>query len=247
MLALRQFPTPSPFVNLSPSHSFSSNRSHCLLGFSLMELLAAIAIISILAVASQPALSGIMGSRNLSRAAGDVASCLEFARSEAIAKNTFVWVGFTNLSQNGTSNLALSIVASRDGSPTSSAANLAPLQRNLRFENIRLATDAEASACGSPLRSLTSDAAGQSAVLNPMSRGGRTSADFTAAQMTFGNTITFTPQGEALLTGNPTSSTPLDPFVGVYLQKMRGDSGSADLAPLLINGASGQVRLIAQQ
>lgn len=245
MLASRQFPTPSLFVN--PLPSISSNRSHRLLAFSLMELLAAIAIISVLAVATQPALSGIMGSRNLSRAAGDVASSLEFARSEAIAKNTFVWVGFTNSSQNGTSNLALSIVASRDGSPTSTAANLAPLQRNLRFENIRLATDAEASSSGSPLKSLTSDAAGQSAVLNPMSRGSRTSADFTSAQMTFGNTITFTPQGEALLTGSPTSSTPLDPFVGVYLQKMRGNSGSADLAPLLINGASGQVRLIVQQ
>ncbi len=247
MLAFWQFPTRACFVSPSPSSPSASNRSRGLLGFSLIELLVTIAIISLLAVASQPALSGIMGSRNLSRAAGDVASCLEFARSEAIAKNTFVWVGFTNLSQNGMSSLALSIVASRDGSPMTTAGNLTPLQRNLRFENVRLATDAEAASSGSPLRSLTSEAAGQSAILNPMSREGRESVDFTSAQVTFGNTITFTPQGEALLMGSPTSSTPLDPFVGIYLQRMRGNTGSEDLAPLLINGASGQVRLIVQQ
>jgi prepilin-type N-terminal cleavage/methylation domain-containing protein len=93
-------------------------------GFTLIELLVVLAIMAILAASLMLALPGIKSSGDVTRAAYDVQSALENARSYATANNTYVWVGFfeedasqtsTTPATAGIGRIVISIVASKDG------------------------------------------------------------------------------------------------------------------------------------
>lgn len=64
-------------------------------GFSLVELLVVISIISIMAAIGLPSLIGMMGHIRLMRATRDIAVVLQAARLKAIAKNFRYEVSFT--------------------------------------------------------------------------------------------------------------------------------------------------------
>ena len=66
-------------------------------GFTLMELLVVIALISILMVLALPAFTSIKGAGEVTKAAYDMAGTLEQARAYAMANNTYVFVGFTEV------------------------------------------------------------------------------------------------------------------------------------------------------
>ena len=61
-------------------------------GFTLVEMLVVIAIMSILITAGGPALDKLTSSHSPAAVAGAISGQLERARSHAMAKNTFVWV-----------------------------------------------------------------------------------------------------------------------------------------------------------
>jgi prepilin-type N-terminal cleavage/methylation domain-containing protein len=133
-------------------------------GFSLVELLTVVAILSVVMVMAIPALSSLKGGMNVTNAAYEIKGILDQARTYAIANNTFVWVGFfeedgsqapTTPAISGTGRIVIATVASKDGTrgyditstslPTppwtnsNNGSNLTPIERLHRFENIRLA------------------------------------------------------------------------------------------------------------
>lgn len=61
-------------------------------GFTLIEMLVVIAVISILITAAGPLFDGLTSSQSPAAAASIVSGQLERARSHAITKNTYVWV-----------------------------------------------------------------------------------------------------------------------------------------------------------
>jgi prepilin-type N-terminal cleavage/methylation domain-containing protein len=66
-------------------------------GFTLIELLAVMAIMILMLALVAPSVSTIVRGKALNRAAADVAGVLDFARTEAMSKNTYVFVGFANV------------------------------------------------------------------------------------------------------------------------------------------------------
>src|ERR1700756_2997675 len=90
------------------------------LSFTLLELLVVIGIISILLVAIVPAFTTIKGSEDVGTAAYTISDTLQQSRTYAVAKNTYVWVGFfeESLTSPGTSGIGrvvLSTTFSKDG------------------------------------------------------------------------------------------------------------------------------------
>jgi prepilin-type N-terminal cleavage/methylation domain-containing protein len=94
-------------------------------GFTLVELLVVIGIIAILSSAASTAISSIKSASDFNSAVTQVSSVLEEARAYAMAKNTYVFVGFSevdaaqspqaNPQQAGTGKVVVVAVASKDG------------------------------------------------------------------------------------------------------------------------------------
>lgn len=93
--------------------------------FTLVELLVVVAIaVAIIAIAI-PAMNGLGGASGVNKLVADVAGTLEEARAYAMAQNTFVWVGITEVDagqdpsspsqRTGTGRVALAVIASKDG------------------------------------------------------------------------------------------------------------------------------------
>src|SRR5262249_17884182 len=93
-------------------------------GFTLLELLIVVGIISLLLLLIAPAFTYSKGGNDVASAAYTVKGVLETARTYAKANNTYVWVGFyeedvsqssTNPATAGIGRLVMSIVASKNG------------------------------------------------------------------------------------------------------------------------------------
>src|ERR1700734_3542471 len=94
-------------------------------GFSLVELLTVISIAGILAILTVPAVQGLQQAGGFNKSVYAMSDSLNLARSYALANNTYVYVGLTEVdrTQNimtspqnpGVGRVALSIVATKDG------------------------------------------------------------------------------------------------------------------------------------
>ncbi len=142
----------------------SSQRAENAPGFTLVELLAVLAIIVAMFALVVPAINGVKGGNDLTKSAFEIQGILDQARAYAMANNTYSYVGFfeedptaavTTPAQTGVGRLVVAVVASKDGtrgyniassSLTSPAwtnynngANLVPIGKLQRFENAHLA------------------------------------------------------------------------------------------------------------
>jgi prepilin-type N-terminal cleavage/methylation domain-containing protein len=201
-------------------------------GFTLIELLVVVAIIAVLSSLAIPAANSIVHARGVGESAEQVASAIEMARAEAVARQTYVWLAFQAETNAGNLDLRVGMAASRDGTTNSATTNLQPLVRPLLIPRVGLAEwsglDLPA---GAPTVSV--DVAGCS-----------DGAQFTSGSVNFdsGRTLTFFPTGEVTAVAAPDASTGFDPILGIGLRAARGTElagGENDGIGVAVDGSVG--------
>jgi prepilin-type N-terminal cleavage/methylation domain-containing protein len=96
-------------------------------GFSLIELLVVISIITILGFLLLPALEGTQKAATFNKSLYDISDAINFARSSAMSENTYVYLGLTEVDRaqsvdaspqvsGNLGKVALAAVSTRDGS-----------------------------------------------------------------------------------------------------------------------------------
>jgi prepilin-type N-terminal cleavage/methylation domain-containing protein len=169
-------------------------------GFSLIELLAVMAILATLSAVTIPAVQSLRGSGSVNRAISDLSGALEMARVHAMANRTYVRVLFATLpAGNGRVNpstVALMVSAAdgsiHNGDMTDSTAWPA-LSRPLLLDNLGISDSLQG-------------AGGISTAADATPSGGNVTGDLMPAfqrpvsslgQVTFDQVIQFGPNGEA--------------------------------------------------
>ena len=190
-------------------------------GFTLVELIVVIALISTLMVLVAPAFTGIKSANDVTSAAYTIKDALEQARTYATAYKTYVWIGFyeepagqpsTNPATPGTGRIVISTIASADGTtvynPRSLAAidptRVTQLNRLVKVEGTHLATFPDGSGTGDTFDSRPAaiyetakigDTTPPNPSLTPFQYPVGNPAP--AAQYTFVKAVEFSPRGEA--------------------------------------------------
>lgn len=173
------------------------------------------AIISLLAAASIAAFNAISRARGVTESAYQITSALELARSEAVIRQTYVWVGFQPQTNSGNRDLRVGIVYSMDGSSSTivtsngvTNSNLAPLGKALLLPATSLTSSTALLTNGSVI-DLATNASG---------------ITFTNGWTVFSNgcTLTFMPLGEVTTAASPSFTNGFDPVIGIGLRQTRG-------------------------
>jgi prepilin-type N-terminal cleavage/methylation domain-containing protein len=236
-------------------------------GFTLIELMVVIGVISLLMVLVVPAVSNMHGSSDLTNAAYTISGALEQARSHALGNNTYVWMGFyeEDVSQSSTSpatpgigRIVISIVASKDGTiiyDSNSLATIDPTRltqvgKLIKIQNAHLTTFTDGTGTGStfgtrpPVTYDTArigDATPPSDSLTPFQYPVGTPA--TTAQYTFLKAIQFSPRGEARINNN---NFTLKTAAEVGLRQTHGiavDTASPNVVAIQFSAISGDTKI----
>jgi prepilin-type N-terminal cleavage/methylation domain-containing protein len=190
-------------------HTSLSLRAHLrnssrIQAFSLIELLAVMAIISLMLVASRPALNSLAGAGGFSDSMNQIAQAFDLARQRAIARNTYVWVAMsTGKDATNTPYIDLCVVESKTGTDNLNWSKSASLptdpdltlvQRTQRISQVNLVGAGEISSSDIPsLPSLSGLNATDMA-----SSGVSFQVDGTQwSGSNFDHVVQFTPSGEA--------------------------------------------------
>jgi prepilin-type N-terminal cleavage/methylation domain-containing protein len=106
-------------------------------GFTLIEMLVVIAVISILLTASGPVFDNLTSSQSPATAASVVSGQIERARSHAITKNTYVWVRLGKVAEEP-NDFFIGVYESLDGTDKNTSARgiwSAPRLPNFNLSN----------------------------------------------------------------------------------------------------------------
>lgn len=199
--------------------------------FTLIELLVVISVIGIMAGLILPAFNTIGQARGVSSAAYQLAGAIELARSEAVTRRTYVWLGLLPQTNSGNVDLRVGMVYSKDGTTNTSTINLQPLSRPLLLERVGIVNPSSVNVgtnIGSPIIDWSAAATGL--------------GNFTCGSVEFksGKTITFSPTGEVGTNTSPTYTNAFNPRIGIGLRQMRGNTAATnnDIA-IVIDGSVG--------
>lgn len=204
--------------------------------FTLVELLAVIAVIALLLSLSAPGVSSVLRSRRNAEAVSQVVIELEAARQYASGQNTYVWVALSAIPSGSTATpLRLITVASNtgmgEGYGVEEAWNAATinLTNNTRFTQIRKMVTLQD-------YSLTT-----SSVSPPLSSSPAFSLSQAGTNYTFPRVIMFTPNGEAkvapdhvlsvLLRLAPQELRPDDVITEITLNGLTGTLQTSEVTP----------------
>lgn len=224
-------------------------------GFTLLELLVTMSIVSLLFWLTFPALHSFNGAKNLTASTADIQGILTQARTQAMLRNSYVYVGFFESDGSqpdtvrpapaGTGRLWIGVAVTKDStqgysvtnSAAWSAANITPVDKLHIFDNLHLATNASFYSS-----STTSN------TVSPI-------GDLSATNTPFGwplensNTVTrfsqgviqFTPQGTAMLPGSST----VPEYIQIALIPTHGNllvANTTNAAVIQVDAITGSVR-----
>lgn len=209
--------------------------------FSLIELLVVMAVIGLLAAVTVSAFNAIAGAHGVSQGAYELSGFLELARSEAVARQTYVWVGVITTNVHGGSEVRMAAVCSRDGSANASPANLMNLIKVLRLQSVVLTNWG---GLKPETRNVFSNGVPQSVATNS------SGIAFSAGTSQFAkSTLTFTPRGEAMLMGSPGSYDGYPPYIDISIRQAHGTvvTDEADDASVVVDGATGSSTMVQLQ
>ncbi len=212
-------------------------------GFTLVELLCVIAIISILAAACGPSIAGVATGDRLTNNIYELSGLIQQSRMTAVAQHTYVWVGFHAYTQNGNPSLMVASVL-----PSSGLLAANGIQTDIANNQYQISTsrfvirNAELATTGNyknlpGLDTHNTDAASQSYTFQLNIPG--------TSNATFSEVIVFGPNGEVNL---PQSDGTLQvaQCVGIGLTAVPGSASSLHSAAIQIHGLSGQVSVFQQ-
>ena len=210
------------------------------------------AIIAAMMTLVVPAISTVVAGKGISRALTNYSGALELAKSTALSRNTYVWVGFANNVDSTTGNMrsCLGMMMSRDGTASTAPANLSPLGKLVSTEGTAYSNLNQLS---SNLQTMATAAFLTEAGANKYSVNLNNGTSFVPALsyvlggVTFNEDfMIFTPQGEIVTT--PTA----DSFVTQTMVGITQARGSVALAPtvakdgviIVVYGGTGQLRVV---
>ena len=209
-------------------------------GFTLVELLMVLVVMSVMLSLSVVAFNSLVTSQGIAEGLTDLSSLIEFSKTQAVARNTYVRVGFLTQVNGGSTQLFAGAVGSQDGTTNLSANNLYPISKILQFKNMRFTDRASLGPAVTSLLPSITPAPAPIAPTNPpvsftMSSGG--------VALTFTSTITITPQGEIMMS-NPAPTDPYISLMEIGIQSVRGTTvpANAPAGMLWIYGSSGQTQ-----
>ena len=203
-------------------------------GFTLIELLVVMAILVLLTAAAGPAFNAIMAARGVDSGASNVADFLEMARTEAVTRQTYVWVGISGTDTSGNQTLQMAAAFSVNGSGVdTSSTNVRPFTRLLQVQNVAFTP-------WSSLKTSTTNSwtAGTPADVYPATPITSGTFGFIGGGVHFTNgltnspnaILTYTPQGQLTMSGTAnwqssygcTLSGTFSPFFGIALRQSHG-------------------------
>ena len=232
----------------------STNRPNRRGGFSLIEMLAVLMIASVLSVLATQSLAGIDGAGNFTDCLNTISGRIEEARVCALARNTYVYVGFFGSSTP--MQMVLSVVASADGTKiyadtaptgwTPDSSHLVEICKPQVLRNIRLQGPGDAPLT---LAQPPSDAfLTTTTVSSPFSFTFPLTSP--TATYTFNQVIQITPRGSVAFLlpapGNPTPNVTSPHYLEMDLYQSNGSisrpTSTRGEAAIQIDGQSGIVR-----
>ena len=211
-------------------------------GFSLVELLVVVGLLALLSSFAVAAMKDMSSSKGVEAAAFEAKALIEFARSEAMVRQTPVWIAFRNATNDGNLEAQAAVFGSIDGTLNSSGTNLATLSRAVRLRGVGMS---HFSALLPATQSLAVVSAPPNELLdNP---GGIIATNIPSKSFENRWTMTFTPRGEVLLDGAPATAAGFDPHVGFGFVPARGnaiESPQKQDVGILVEGSTGTARIL---
>ncbi|MBE7157124.1 MAG: hypothetical protein INR62_01590 [Rhodospirillales bacterium] len=227
----------------------------------MVELLVVMAIIMVLLAVTVPTIRGVMSGRNVSGGVDAVSGYLSYARTQAVAQNTYVVVGFYQ--DNNSDDLLMASVFSANGtfSPSSFAsanvigptAKYPALGKTIHINNVTLVPWANLS---SQLKTKVAGPDGNITVECSASPKYTTNSSYFSFQIGSKSfpycVIAFSPQGEALFfpndysgAANFSANLPFYSQLFIGLRATRGGNviaNDVDSAAITLDGGSGDIK-----
>ncbi len=246
-------------------------RQNRLRALTLVELMVVIGIIVVMTLLLVPAFQGMKGASDITAAADTIKGSLEQARTHAIAKNTYAWVGFyeedvtvpsaSPTATPGVGRVVVSVMASTDGTALYSGILTSPgvpadptrllqIGKLTKIDNIHLKTFTDGLGTGNtfdtrPAATYNTARIGDTSPTDPsLLRLPYPVGSATAtAQYTFTKAVQFSPRGEARIDNN---NYTLKTVIEIGLQAAHGnvpDANGVNVVAIQVAGVSGAINI----
>ncbi len=205
---------------------------HCH-GFTLLELLAVIAITAMLVGLSVPLFGMLSGSNEMNQSLQVTGGMMEQARQHAISQNTYTWLVVSTPS--GDDDVRVAVVASKDGTDALAwSGSSVNISSSTAYELVgRVRSVPRVKVADVPTVAIDSLPNNNGATPSKMAQ-----VDFsigTGGQTrTFSKAVQFTPTGEARVAGN------VDRFIDLVLLPKNGPADSPNQAVIRVSGLTGK-------
>ena len=208
-------------------------------GFSLIEMICVLAVVSVMASLVMPAITGMVTGDRLSNNAYTLSDVIQQARAAAMARHTYVWVGFSSYtSADGVPTVMVASLTGNSGQASDLTGNNYVLsEKPVILRNVAITGAGNYNTLpGYDSSVTTTDVASQGYSFNA-TVAGRTNANF-------GDVIAFNPNGEANL-AQSSGALQLVQCLGMGLQ-IAPSSSKLHVAAIQVRGLSGDVTVLRQ-